>query len=107
MAKGCKEIDIAATLEHIRDQRGGMVQTRQDIIFLKINKRGHISCKFNFQATVWVLPYGSCRGSPCYFKSLASMIILEVKIILFNWHWNFNENGKCPFSEATNLSKIK
>jgi len=28
MAKGCKEIDIAATLEHIRDQRGGMVQTR-------------------------------------------------------------------------------
>ena len=28
MSKGCKEIDIAATLEHIRDQRGGMVQTR-------------------------------------------------------------------------------
>ena len=27
MAKGCKEIDIAATLEHIRDQRSGMVQT--------------------------------------------------------------------------------
>lgn len=33
MAKGCKEIDIAATLEHIRDQRGGMVQTRQQFEF--------------------------------------------------------------------------
>jgi len=31
MSKGCKEIDIAATLEHIRDQRGGMVQTRSEI----------------------------------------------------------------------------
>ncbi|NXA21454.1 PTPRN protein, partial [Ibidorhyncha struthersii] len=28
MAKGVKEIDIAATLEHIRDQRPGMVQTK-------------------------------------------------------------------------------
>jgi receptor-type tyrosine-protein phosphatase N len=26
--KGSKEIDIAATLEHIRDQRSGMVQTK-------------------------------------------------------------------------------
>jgi receptor-type tyrosine-protein phosphatase N len=33
MSKGCKEIDIAATLEHIRDQRGGMVQTRQQFEF--------------------------------------------------------------------------
>lgn len=33
MAKGCKEIDIAATLEHIRDQRGGMVQSRQQFEF--------------------------------------------------------------------------
>ncbi|RXN01117.1 Receptor-type tyrosine-protein phosphatase-like N [Acipenser ruthenus] len=28
MAKGVKEIDIAATLEHIRDQRPGMVRTK-------------------------------------------------------------------------------
>uniref|UniRef100_A0A452GUF8 Uncharacterized protein n=1 Tax=Gopherus agassizii TaxID=38772 RepID=A0A452GUF8_9SAUR len=28
MAKGVKEIDIAATLEHVRDQRPGMVQTK-------------------------------------------------------------------------------
>uniref|UniRef100_A0AAX7TM34 Protein tyrosine phosphatase receptor type N2 n=1 Tax=Astatotilapia calliptera TaxID=8154 RepID=A0AAX7TM34_ASTCA len=28
MAKGAKEIDIAATLEHLRDQRAGMVQTK-------------------------------------------------------------------------------
>ncbi|TTH23512.1 Receptor-type tyrosine-protein phosphatase N2 [Bagarius yarrelli] len=28
MAKGAKEIDIAATLEHLRDQRPGMVQTK-------------------------------------------------------------------------------
>ena len=32
-SKGCKEIDIAATLEHIRDQRGGMVQNRQQFEF--------------------------------------------------------------------------
>lgn len=29
MAKGAKEIDIAATLEHIRDQRPHMVKTKQ------------------------------------------------------------------------------
>ncbi|XP_062377688.1 receptor-type tyrosine-protein phosphatase N2 isoform X2 [Sardina pilchardus] len=29
MAKGAKEIDIAATLEHLRDQRPSMVQTKQ------------------------------------------------------------------------------
>ena len=29
----CKEIDIAAALEHVRDQRGGMVQTRQQFEF--------------------------------------------------------------------------
>merc|ERR1711981_656312 len=33
LSKGCKEIDIAATLEHIRDQRGGMVQTRPQFEF--------------------------------------------------------------------------
>jgi len=33
LSKGCKEIDIAATLEHIRDQRGGMVQNRQQFEF--------------------------------------------------------------------------
>ena len=32
--QGCKEIDIAATLEHIRDQRGGgMVQSRGQFEF--------------------------------------------------------------------------
>merc|ERR1712226_1244030 len=33
LSKGCKEIDIAATLEHIRDQRSGMVQTRPQFEF--------------------------------------------------------------------------
>jgi uncharacterized protein YabE (DUF348 family) len=33
MAKGAKEIDIAATLEHIRDQRMNMVKT-------KVNNKG-------------------------------------------------------------------
>lgn len=33
MTKGSKEIDIAATLEHIRDQRSGMVQTRSQFEF--------------------------------------------------------------------------
>lgn len=34
MAKGAKEIDIAATLEHIRDQRMRMVATRQQFEFV-------------------------------------------------------------------------
>uniref|UniRef100_A0A803VKN9 Protein tyrosine phosphatase receptor type N n=1 Tax=Ficedula albicollis TaxID=59894 RepID=A0A803VKN9_FICAL len=33
MAKGVKEIDIAATLEHIRDQRPAMVQTKDQFEF--------------------------------------------------------------------------
>lgn len=33
MAKGAKEIDIAATLEHIRDQRMTMVKTKVNIVF--------------------------------------------------------------------------
>lgn len=34
MAKGAKEIDIAATLEHIRDQRPAMVATKQQFEFV-------------------------------------------------------------------------
>lgn len=34
MAKGAKEIDIAATLEYIRDQRGGSVGTKQQFQFV-------------------------------------------------------------------------
>ncbi|KAM6977679.1 receptor-type tyrosine-protein phosphatase N2 [Aplochiton taeniatus] len=33
MTKGAKEIDIAATLEHLRDQRAGMVQTKEQFEF--------------------------------------------------------------------------
>ncbi|XP_047211855.1 receptor-type tyrosine-protein phosphatase-like N isoform X1 [Girardinichthys multiradiatus] len=33
MAKGVKEIDIAATLEHVRDQRAGMVRTKDQFEF--------------------------------------------------------------------------
>ncbi|XP_039609543.1 receptor-type tyrosine-protein phosphatase N2 isoform X1 [Polypterus senegalus] len=33
MAKGAKEIDIAATLEHLRDQRPGMVQIKEQFEF--------------------------------------------------------------------------
>lgn len=34
MAKGAKEIDIAATLEHIRDQRSRTVATKQQFEFV-------------------------------------------------------------------------
>lgn len=34
MAKGAKEIDIAATLEHLRDQRSRMVATKQQFEFV-------------------------------------------------------------------------
>ncbi|XP_049641225.1 receptor-type tyrosine-protein phosphatase N2 [Suncus etruscus] len=33
MVRGAKEIDIAATLEHLRDQRPGMVQTKEQFEF--------------------------------------------------------------------------
>ncbi|KAH0560938.1 receptor-type tyrosine-protein phosphatase N2 isoform X2 [Cotesia glomerata] len=36
MAKGTKEIDIAAALEHIRDQRPGMVATKQQFEFVLV-----------------------------------------------------------------------
>lgn len=34
MNKGAREIDIAATLEHLRDQRSGLVETRQQFEFV-------------------------------------------------------------------------
>lgn len=34
MNKGAREIDIAATLEHLRDQRSGLVATRQQFEFV-------------------------------------------------------------------------
>ncbi|XP_063076121.1 receptor-type tyrosine-protein phosphatase N2-like [Engraulis encrasicolus] len=34
MSKGAKEIDIAATLEHLRDQRANMVQTKEQFEFV-------------------------------------------------------------------------
>lgn len=34
LAKGAKEIDIAATLEHIRDQRMAMVKTKAQFEFV-------------------------------------------------------------------------
>jgi receptor-type tyrosine-protein phosphatase N len=34
MTKGAKEIDIAATLEHIRDQKPDMVATKQQFEFV-------------------------------------------------------------------------
>ncbi|XP_055304696.1 uncharacterized protein LOC129569644 [Sitodiplosis mosellana] len=34
MSKGAREIDIAATLEHLRDQRAGLVATRQQFEFV-------------------------------------------------------------------------
>lgn len=34
MNKGAREIDIAATLEHLRDQRAGLVGTRQQFEFV-------------------------------------------------------------------------
>lgn len=34
MHKGAREIDIAATLEHLRDQRAGLVATKQQFEFV-------------------------------------------------------------------------
>lgn len=34
MNKGAREIDIAATLEHLRDQRSGLVATKQQFEFV-------------------------------------------------------------------------
>ena len=55
--QGCKEIDIAATLEHIRDQRGGgMVQSRGQFEFCLMAVAEEVSL-FTFQLFVYLLTY--------------------------------------------------
>lgn len=50
MAKGAKEIDIAATLEHIRDQRMDTVKTK---VTCKIKVKLMLGSKFNL--LIWDL----------------------------------------------------
>jgi receptor-type tyrosine-protein phosphatase N len=47
MSKGAKEIDIAATLEHIRDQRGGMVRTKAqfELVLMAVAEEVHAILK--------------------------------------------------------------
>lgn len=46
MNKGAREIDIAATLEHLRDQRAGLVATRQQFEFVLMAVAEEVSTKF-------------------------------------------------------------
>lgn len=43
MHKGAREIDIAATLEHLRDQRPGLVATRQQFEFVLMSVAEEVS----------------------------------------------------------------
>ncbi|CAB3370211.1 Hypothetical predicted protein [Cloeon dipterum] len=47
MAKGAKEIDIAATLEHIRDQRAGMVRSKAqfELVLMAVAEEVHAILK--------------------------------------------------------------
>lgn len=46
MNKGAREIDIAATLEHLRDQRAGLVATRQQFEFVLMAVAEEVSLSF-------------------------------------------------------------
>lgn len=46
MNKGAREIDIAATLEHLRDQRAGLVATRQQFEFVLMAVAEEVRCWF-------------------------------------------------------------
>lgn len=47
MNKGAKEIDIAATLEHLRDQRSGLVATKPQFEFVLTAVAEEVSIYFN------------------------------------------------------------
>lgn len=46
MNKGAREIDIAATLEHLRDQRAGLVATRQQFEFVLMAVAEEVSFEY-------------------------------------------------------------
>lgn len=54
MNKGAREIDIAATLEHLRDQRAGLVATRQQFEFVLMAVAEEVSYPLTFQRTSFV-----------------------------------------------------
>ena len=74
MMKGSKEIDIAATLEHIRDQRSGEIgglkplplQFSPTALFLVRNGSDKISVR--------VLSDGGGGGDPCNLEGAASVV---------------------------------
>ena len=72
MMKGSKEIDIAATLEHIRDQRSGEIgglkplQSFPTALFLFRNGSDKISVR--------VLSDGGGGGDPCNLEGAASVV---------------------------------
>lgn len=47
MNKGAREIDIAATLEHLRDQRAGLVATRQQFEFVLMAVAEEVSLRIS------------------------------------------------------------
>lgn len=51
MLKGVKEIDIAATLEHLRDQRANMVKTKQQFEFVLLATAQEVSTILDAAAT--------------------------------------------------------
>lgn len=70
IAKGVKEIDVAATLEHIRDQRPGMLATKQQFEFVlkAVTEEIHATLKAlpaeksASEATSHVSPPASTKG---------------------------------------------
>ena len=79
MMKGSKEIDIAATLEHIRDQRAGKKDLwDENKSFEWMNQTNHVSIWYfsrngSDEISVWVLSNGCSWGDPRHFKSLAAV----------------------------------
>lgn len=78
IGKGAREINIAATLEHIRDQRAKMVKTK--VIIMK----GNIPFRF-FLGTIRIRLRGCCRRSD---QSPESLVSINTNSIRFSFSFS-------------------
>lgn len=97
MAKGAKEIDIAATLEHIRDQRNGAVAIKQQFQFVLQAVAEEVRT-INKYIINYLLPLGNID---CFYFILFSMCLwppqLEIQHLIYDdfLHHKHPHIGKC------------
>lgn len=75
ISKGAKEIDIAATLEYLRDQRPGMIKNKVNIIDIFAYQSIKITnLLLEIQkGSIWVFICGNHGRTSQYVKSIATI----------------------------------